>query len=100
MSNIDVPIAARQAENAAAHAQREAGNPHDTKPETPCPVVREFEAAEVEARHCASVDYSGELATAYGQAAWVLARIVRRHVRECTVCQRHELALRAAAGAR
>jgi hypothetical protein len=98
MSNLNIPIAARQAENTAARAQREAGNPHDTKPETPCPVVREFEAAEVEARHCASVDYSGELATAYGQAAWVLVRIVRRHVRECPACQAHEAATQAAAG--
>jgi hypothetical protein len=100
MSNLNIPIAARQAENAAARAQRETGNPHDTKPATPCAFVREIEAAEVEARHRASTNWIGELAIAYGQAAFILARVVRRHVRECPACQAHEAATQAAAGVR
>jgi hypothetical protein len=100
MSNLYIPRAAAQSENAAARAQREAGNPHDKKPETPCEFVRAIESVEVEMAHRASADDAGELATAYWQVVFLLRREVRRHVRGCAVCQEHEAAVQTAAEVR
>jgi hypothetical protein len=99
-TDLNVQAAARQGENAAARALHDSSKTHGKKPETPCPIGRDYAdvIADARSKRAAAADDLGIIA--WGQVALEIQRIVRRHVQGCAVCLEHGRAEFEAAGRR